>query len=109
MKIAVVGTGYVGLVAGGCLAENVNEVICVDRAAAKVRLLQRGRIPIYAPGLEEMARRNRSEKRLPFTPALAKAVGNAKTSSVAVGARPARTVPPTSSTCWASPATSPVR
>ena len=49
MKIAVVGTGYVGLVVGACLAENGNEVICVDTDAAKVRGLQRGRIPIYEP------------------------------------------------------------
>ena len=67
MKIAVVGTGYVGLVAGACFAENGNDVICVDKDPAKVRLLQRGKIPIYEPGLEELVRRNRSEKRLTFT------------------------------------------
>src|SRR6478672_8004802 len=61
IKIAVVGSGYVGLVAGACLAENGNDVICVDKDPAKVRSLQRGRIPIYEPGLEEMVRRNRSE------------------------------------------------
>ena len=49
MKIAVVGTGYVGLVAGACLAENGNEVVCVDKDPAKIRLLQRGKIPIYEP------------------------------------------------------------
>ena len=70
MKIAVVGSGYVGLVAGACLAENGNDVICVDKDPAKVRALQRGRIPIYEPGLEEMVRRNRAEKRLTFTTAL---------------------------------------
>ena len=70
MKIAIVGTGYVGLVAGACLAENGNDVVCVDKDPAKVRALQRGRIPIYEPGLEEMVRRNRSEKRLTFTTAL---------------------------------------
>ena len=52
MKIAVVGSGYVGLVAGACLAENGNDVVCVDQDAAKIRLLQRGKIPIYEPGLE---------------------------------------------------------
>ena len=67
MRIAVIGTGYVGLVAGACLAENGNDVICVDKDAAKVRALQRGRIPIYEPGLEELVRRNRAEKRLTFT------------------------------------------
>ena len=66
MKIAVIGTGYVGLVAGACLAENGNDVICVDKDAAKVRALQRGRIPIYEPGLEELVRRNRAERRLTF-------------------------------------------
>ena len=67
MKIAVVGTGYVGLVAGACFAENGNDVVCVDTDAAKIRILQRGKIPIYEPGLEEMVRRNRAEKRLTFT------------------------------------------
>ena len=60
MKIAVVGTGYVGLVAGTCFAENGNDVICVDKDPAKVRLLQRGKV--YEPGLEELGRRNRTEK-----------------------------------------------
>ena len=63
MRIAVVGSGYVGLVAGACLAENGNDVVCVDKDAAKIRLLQRGKIPIYEPGLEEMVRRTRAEKR----------------------------------------------
>lgn len=85
MKIAVVGSGYVGLVAGACFAENGNEVICVDRDAAKIRMLQRGKIPIYEPGLEEMVRRNRSEKRLNFTTALARGVRNSQIIFIAVG------------------------
>jgi UDPglucose 6-dehydrogenase len=85
MKIAVIGTGYVGLVAGACLAENGNDVVCVDRDAAKVRALQRGRIPIYEPGLEEMVRRNRSEKRLTFTTDLGKGVRNSQIVFIAVG------------------------
>jgi UDPglucose 6-dehydrogenase len=85
MKIAVIGTGYVGLVAGACLAENGNEVTCVDKDSAKVRSLQRGRIPIYEPGLEELVRRNRSEKRLTFTTDLAKGVRAAQIVFVAVG------------------------
>ena len=58
MKIAVVGTGYVGLVVGACLAETGNDVVCVDKDEAKVRMLRRGRMPIYEPGLEEMVQRN---------------------------------------------------
>src|SRR3954462_15833327 len=85
MKIAVIGTGYVGLVAGACLAENGNEVVCVDKDAAKVRLLQRGRIPIYEPGLEELVRRNRSEKRLTFTTNLARGVRSSQIIFIAVG------------------------
>jgi UDPglucose 6-dehydrogenase len=85
MKIAVVGTGYVGLVAGACFAENGNEVICVDKDPAKVRMLQRGHIPIYEPGLEELVRRNKSEKRLTFTTALARGVRQAQIVFIAVG------------------------
>ncbi|MEO8075946.1 MAG: UDP-glucose/GDP-mannose dehydrogenase family protein [Acidobacteriota bacterium] len=85
MKIAVVGSGYVGLVAGACLAENGNEVICVDKDPAKVRALQRGKIPIYEPGLEELVRRNRAEKRLTFTTALERGVRSAQIIFIAVG------------------------
>src|SRR5947207_817685 len=85
MKIAVIGTGYVGLVAGACLAENGNDVICVDKDAAKVRALQRGRIPIYEPCLEELVRRNRAEKRLTFTTDLTKGVRSSQIIFVAVG------------------------
>src|SRR6476646_6878938 len=85
MKISVVGSGYVGLVAGACLAENGNEVVCVDKDPAKIRLLQRGKIPIYEPGLEEMVRRNRAEKRLTFTTALARGVRNAQIIFIADG------------------------
>ena len=85
MKIAVIGSGYVGLVAGACLAENGNEVICVDKDASKVRALQRGRIPIYEPGLEEMVRRNRAEKRLTFTTDLPKGIRASQIVFIAVG------------------------
>jgi UDPglucose 6-dehydrogenase len=85
MKIAVVGTGYVGLVAGACLAENGNNVICVDKDPAKVKLLQRGKVPIYEPGLEEMVRRNRAEKRLTFTTTLARGVRQSQIVFIAVG------------------------
>jgi UDPglucose 6-dehydrogenase len=85
MRIAVVGAGYVGLVAGACLAENGNQVVCVDRDAAKIRMLQRGRIPIYEPGLEELVRRNRTEARLSFATTLPKAVRQAQIVFIAVG------------------------
>jgi UDPglucose 6-dehydrogenase len=85
MKIAVVGTGYVGLVAGACFAENGNHVTCVDRDPAKIKMLQRGKVPIYEPGLDEMVRRNRAEKRLTFTTALERGVRGAQIVFIAVG------------------------
>jgi UDPglucose 6-dehydrogenase len=85
MRIAVIGAGYVGLVAGACLAENGNEVVCVDRDAAKIRMLQRGKIPIYEPGLEELVRRNRGESRLSFATTLPKAVRQSQIIFIAVG------------------------
>ncbi len=85
MKITVIGTGYVGLVVGACLAENGNEVVCVDKDKAKISALQRGRIPIYEPGLEELVCRNRNEKRLRFTTALSRAVRSAQVIFIAVG------------------------
>jgi UDPglucose 6-dehydrogenase len=85
MKIAVVGTGYVGLVVGACFAENGSEVICVDKDEAKVRALQKGKIPIYEPGLEELVKRNREEKRLTFTTALPRAVRASQIIFIAVG------------------------
>jgi UDPglucose 6-dehydrogenase len=75
----------VGLVAGACLAENGNDVVCVDKDSAKVRALQRGRIPIYEPGLEELVRRNRAEKRLTFTTDLTKGVRSSQIIFIAVG------------------------
>src|SRR5436190_10291812 len=85
MKIAVVGTGYVGLVVGACLAENGNTVVCVDKDASKIETLQAGRMPIYEPGLEEMVRRNHSEERLTFTTDLAAAVHASEIVFIAVG------------------------
>ncbi|HUR19990.1 MAG TPA: UDP-glucose/GDP-mannose dehydrogenase family protein [Vicinamibacterales bacterium] len=85
MKIAVVGTGYVGLVVGACFAETGNEVVCVDKDAAKVRGLRRGKIPIFEPGLEEIVRRNFGEKRLSFTLDLKSAVRKSDIIFIAVG------------------------
>ena len=88
MKLAVVGTGYVGLVIGACFAENGNDVICVDSDAAKIDSLQRGRLPIYEPGLGELVARNGAEKRLRFTTVLPAAVESAQVVFIAVGTPP---------------------
>ena len=85
MKIAVVGTGYVGLVVGACLAENGNDVICVDNDASKIRALKSGRVPIYEPGLKELVERNQAEKRLTFTAALARATRVSQIIFITVG------------------------
>jgi len=85
MKLAVVGTGYVGLVVGACLAETGNDVVCVDKDAAKVRTLRKGRMPIFEPGLEELVRRNVGEKRLTFTTQLPRAVRASSVIFIAVG------------------------
>ena len=85
MKIAVIGTGYVGLVVGACLAENGNRVVCVDKDEAKIATLVSGRMPIYEPGLGEIVRRNHAEERLTFTTDLAEAVRVADIVFIAVG------------------------
>ena len=85
MKIAVVGTGYVGLVVGACLAENGNTVCCVDKDDAKIQMLQAGKIPIYEPGLEEVVRRNHTEERLTFSTDLPAAVRACEIVFIAVG------------------------
>jgi len=85
MNICVVGTGYVGLVAGTCFAESGNDVICVDNVPEKVAALQRCEIPIYEPGLEELVRRNSAEKRLLFSTDLDSAVKGAEVCVIAVG------------------------
>jgi UDPglucose 6-dehydrogenase len=85
VRIAVVGTGYVGLVVGACFAENGNDVICVDNNESKVRALRRGKIPIYEPGLEEIVKRNTAEKRLAFTTELPAAVQASDIIFIAVG------------------------
>src|SRR2546428_4106127 len=85
MKIAVVGTGYVGLVVGACLAENGNAVICIDKDDAKIKTLEAGRMPIYEPGLEELVRRNHHEERLTFGADLRGAVCASEIVFIAVG------------------------
>ncbi|MNK30081.1 UDP-glucose 6-dehydrogenase TuaD [compost metagenome] len=78
MKIAVIGTGYVGLVTGTCLAETGNDVICVDINEAKVKQMQAGEVPIYEPGLDLLFHRNIEQERLTFTTNLAEAVKDAQ-------------------------------
>ena len=85
MKLAVIGTGYVGLVAGTCFAESGNDVICVDIDERKIASLTQGKVPIYEPGLEEMVRRNVAEQRLSFTTDLDAAVKKSAVIFIAVG------------------------
>ncbi len=88
MKVAVVGSGYVGLVTGACLAETGNDVICADIDRRKIDRLRQNDIPIYEPGLEEMIRRNQSEGRLSFTDDVGSAVKSARVCFIAVGTPP---------------------
>ena len=85
MKICVIGTGYVGLVAGTCFAESGNDVLCVDNVAAKIETLRQGHVPFYEPGLEELIRRNVTEARLAFSTDLADAVKKTLVCFIAVG------------------------
>ncbi len=88
MKISVIGTGYVGLVTGTCLAESGNDVICMDIDSEKIDRLNSGIVPIYEPGLEELIKRNVSHGRLFFTTDMAKAVKSADIIFIAVGTPP---------------------
>ncbi|MGH7837405.1 MAG: 2-dehydropantoate 2-reductase N-terminal domain-containing protein, partial [Candidatus Binataceae bacterium] len=85
MNIAVIGTGYVGLVSGTCLAESGNEIVCVDINHARIEQLNAGKVPIYEPGLEELVRRNVKDGRLRFTTELEAAVRESMVSLLAVG------------------------
>ncbi len=88
MRIAVIGTGYVGLVAGTCFAESGNTVTCVDIDEEKVRRLHDGVIPIYEPGLEEILKRNVNDGRLKFTTNYTEAIPKAEVVFIAVGTPP---------------------
>ena len=85
MNLAVIGTGYVGLVAGTCFAESGNDVTCVDIDEGKISSLKAGKVPFYEPGLEELVRRNLEEQRLSFTTELEGAVSRAAVIFIAVG------------------------
>ncbi|MDF1503209.1 UDP-glucose/GDP-mannose dehydrogenase family protein [Roseisolibacter sp. H3M3-2] len=88
MRIVVVGTGYVGLVVGACLAETGNDVVCADVHDEKIEGLTRGVLPIFEPGLEELVRRNASHGRLTFTTDIPGAVRGAEVAFIAVGTPP---------------------
>jgi len=88
MKIAVIGSGYVGLTTGACFAEMGNTVICVDKDEAKIKLLNSGKVPIFEPGLQEMISRNMAAKRIIFTLDLKYAVQESHIIFIAVGTPP---------------------
>ena len=87
LRIAVIGTGYAGLVTGACLADSGHRVTCVDVDEAKVATLQSGGVPLYEPGLEELVRRNAREGRLHFTTSMAEAMQDVEVAFIAVGTR----------------------
>jgi len=88
VKVAVVGTGYVGLVVGACLAETGNDVVCADVDAGKIKSLKANKLPIYEPGLEPIVVRNQREGRLTFTTDVGNAVERAEVVFIAVGTPP---------------------
>ena len=88
MKLTIIGTGYVGLVTGTCFAEVGHQVICVDKDANKVKLLQSGGMPIYEPGLDEMVKRNVAAGRLRFTSSTQEGVENSDVIFIAVPTPP---------------------
>lgn len=88
MNICIIGSGYVGLVSGACFADLGNDVICVDRLEDKIRSLRKGIIPIFEPGLEELIKRNKKEKRLTFSLNLKDAVKRSEVIFICVGTPP---------------------
>ena len=85
MKVAVIGTGYVGLVLGACLADTGNDVVCADLDAAKIDALKQNVLPIFEPGLDVIVQRNQRSERLAFTTDVASAVRHAQFVFIAVG------------------------
>src|SRR6516165_2672897 len=85
MRIAMIGTGYVGLVSGACIADFGHEVTCVDKDGTKISALNSGEIPIYEPGLKDIVQSNVRQGRLQFTTALSEALKGANAAFIAVG------------------------
>ena len=85
MRVAMIGTGYVGLVSGACFADFGHEVICIDKDKAKIAALARGEMPIYEPGLHALVQTNAREERLKFATAMAGPVSKAEVVFLAVG------------------------
>src|SRR3569833_2437046 len=88
MKVTIIGSGYVGLVTGACLAEVGNEVLCVDIDQRKNAMLNEGRIPIYAPGLDNLVQKNAKAGRLAFSTDIAAGVAHGLFQFIAVGTPP---------------------
>jgi len=100
MKICVIGTGYVGLVTGVCLADLGNNVICVDKDISKIEKLKKGFSPIYEPGIEELISKNLKEKRLSFTDSIGYGIKKSKIIFIAVGTPPDKNGEPDMSAVW---------
>jgi UDPglucose 6-dehydrogenase len=88
VKVSIIGTGYVGLVTGTCLAEVGNDVVCLDLDERKIGMLKQGQIPIYEPGLEDMVQRNQAAGRLRFTTDIAESAAHGAIQFIAVGTPP---------------------
>lgn len=88
MKVTIYGSGYVGLVTGACLAQAGNDVLCVDVDPRKIEMLNRGEVPIYEPGLDDMVEENRQAGRLAFTLDPAEGVAHGLFQFIAVGTPP---------------------
>lgn len=88
MKLSIIGTGYVGLVSGTCFAEIGHTVVCVDNNIEKVKMLKKGKVPIYEPGLDELIVKNVKAKRLSFTTSIAESIQNADACFICVGTPP---------------------